>query len=182
MNCKRGAGDNLDNSILVSVININVEYIRGFNHLPGLIPFFEFPYDTFIVKIIWELTDNPAAAHAMVIEAVEELVALLEAASLYEGKFGHHTRKKRLVYTSMKCLLDCARALRLSSSGLLTADAHRFRLANQCLSPSLDHLSLDVPLYVTTLTSALFSDRNRKHNNWLLAFYSLAFRAMSGVH
>jgi hypothetical protein len=174
-NCEQSGGDKVESSILVSVITKKVKDIRGFNPLPDFVLSMELPYDELIVKIIWELTDNPTAAEVMGIEPVEGLVALLEAASLCEAKYGHYREARRLVYISMMCLLDCARALRLSSLRLL-ADAHQFCPANQCVSPGLERLSRNVPQYVKVLTNELVGKKRGCDNTWLLVFYSLCIQ------
>ncbi|GAB1316805.1 hypothetical protein MFIFM68171_07015 [Madurella fahalii] len=162
--------------ILVNVVTIKVDNIRDYNPIPEMLSKRDFPYDELIIRIVWELIDNQDTAQLMGIEVVDDLVAFLEAASLCEAKSGHPDPKRRLVYCSMCCLVDCAEALRLSLLGLLTADAHSSCSANGCISPGLRGLSKHIPRYVKALTSALFSKKRSENCSWLLIFYSLCIQ------
>ena len=134
------------------------------------------PYDELIVSIVWEFVDNPAAQLTGV-GAVEDLVALLEAASLCEARWGSNDRTKRLVYNSMCCLLHCMQALRLSADGLLAVNADAAHAhcaeAQECRSPGFHGITKYALRYAEALTTALFNKKRSKDKNWLLVFYSL---------
>jgi len=169
-----------NHDILCKVVNTEVPYIRCFNPLAELVLYtaLELPYDELIVNIVWELKDNPEAATLAGIGAVEDLVALLEAASLCESQFGHHDKNRRLVYSSMNCLFHCMEALRLSSHGLLTPSAHEHcAQANECICPAFHGLTRYAPRYTEALTMAMFHKKKHKGSNWLLVFYSLCIQS-----
>lgn len=68
--------------------------------------------------------------------------------------------------------------MRVSSSDLLATDAHSAcGPANECVSPSLRHLSKCVTRYVEALTVTLASKGRGKGDTWLLVFYSLCIQA-----
>ena len=167
-------------AVFCRVVSTNVENIRSFNWFPedlSLITPVELPYDDLIASIVWELEDNPEAAQLVGVESVEGLVALLEAACLCETQWGHHDRKKRLIYSSIHCLLHCMEALRLSAHGLLTADPHAgCDGANECISPAFHGLTRNALRYAETLTTALFHKQRSKQEGWLLVFYSLCLQ------
>jgi len=175
-------------SIFCRVVNIQVPNIRVFVDPlePKLVemgvllsasrPQHGLPYDELIVSIVWEVVDNPDAQPTGV-GTVEDLVALLEAASLCEARWGPNDRTKRLVYNSMCYLLHCMQALRLSADGLLAADADAAHAhcaqAQECTSPALHGITRYALRYAEALSTALFNQRRTKDKNWLLVFYSL---------
>ena len=178
-----------NDSIFCRVVNIEVPNIRVFVDPiePILVemgvllrpisrPQHGLPYDELIVSIVWEFVDNPAAQLTGV-GAVEDLVALLEAASLCEARWGSNDRTNRLVYNSMCCLLHCMQALRLSADGLLAVDADPAHAhcaeAQECRSPAFHGITKYALRYAEALTTALFNKRRTKDKNWLLVFYSL---------
>jgi len=73
--------------ILVRVATTEVKDMRGYVYKMDGDFVYDFPYDTLIVKIVWELGDNPRAAQIIGVEDVEDLVALLEVASRCEAKY-----------------------------------------------------------------------------------------------
>ncbi|KAK5653213.1 hypothetical protein OQA88_9111 [Cercophora sp. LCS_1] len=162
--------------ILHRVITIDIDF-STFNPMPDLVNTRSFPYGGLIIQIVWELTDCPATAQIMGVGVVEQLVALLEAASLCEARFGHWDEEKRLVYISMRCLLQCARTLRLSSLGFLMLDPHGFCTAGECICPGLAGVNKHVSVYVRALTGALFSTKKGKDSSWILMFYSLCIQS-----
>lgn len=140
------------------------------------------PYDEFIIQMVWELDDNLGFADLLRVDAVEDFVGFLEAASLLEAEYGHHKPNKRLVYRSMLCLLDCMQILRLASLGLLPRDTHSFcpaDTAGLCACPALHRLTRNVPAYIERLKLELFcKDRGSIGGNlWLLVFYSLCLQS-----
>lgn len=170
--------------ILATIINTDVEDIKSVKLIEAMAdtgilerrP--SVPYDDLIAKIVWELEDSPEAAKLTGVGAVEDLVALLEAACICEVQSVHDDRIIRLVLSSMNCLLRCLEALRLSTYGLLAANAHAHcAQAGGCLSPALRGLRRDTLKYVEALTMALFHKDRTKHSNWLLAFYSLCVQS-----
>ena len=179
-----------NDSIFCRVVNIEVPNIRIFvNPLePTLVemqlltptnrPQHGVPYDDIIVSIVWEFEDNPAA-QLMGVEAVEDLVALFEAACLCEAKWGPRDPTRRLVYSSMRCLLHCMEALRLSADGLLPVDtdahAHCVQV-HECRCPAFHGITKYALRYAEALTTALFHNKRNRNNNWLLVFYSLCIQ------
>ena len=144
----------------------------------GLVDFLELPYDDFISMIVWEAEKAPEAARLIGIESVEELVGLLEGASLHESRFGYHKVERRLVFNSMRCLKHCMEVLRLASAGLLLPDPHSHcGLTNECISPGLRSLSRYASQYTTALDKEIFHKNKRKGSNWMLIFYSLCIQA-----
>lgn len=127
---------------------------------------------------MWELGDNPEAAKLLAIGPVEDLVALLEAASLCESKFVHAESKRRLVYNSMRLLLSCLEALRLSAHGLLASNTHIYcGLDDGCICPAFHNLTKYAVRYAEALTRAMFHKKRDGRNTWLLVFYSLCLQA-----
>lgn len=173
---QNGAGSSY--RIFSKVINTNVPNIRVFNPFRELdFCLTEPPYDDLIAFIVWELEDNPNTVQLTGIESLEDLVSLLEAASLYEVKWGHHDRTKRLVYNSIQSLIYCLRALRFSAHGLLTFNSHTYcSQANGCISPALQDLTKYTHQYAKALGRALFSKRRDSHNIWPLIFYSFCIQ------
>lgn len=162
--------------ILHSVITAKVDF-TDFNPYPDIVPPRKLPYHRHIIQIVWELTDCPHIAPLMGVTVVEELVALLEAASACEARFGRWNVEKRLVYTSMLCLLYCARAIRLSSLGLMMFGPHSLCPPSTCISPAFADINKYVSLYVQILSSAIFNSTKRTQDSaGLLVFYSFCIQ------
>jgi hypothetical protein len=87
------AEDEWNRRILVNIITIDVQDMRvdGFHHDGRIL--YGFPYDGLMIKIVWELVDNRLAAQVMGLEVIDDLVALLEAASRCEAKFHERDSK-----------------------------------------------------------------------------------------
>lgn len=168
--------------VFFRIVNTTVPGIRKtefdlFEQMDLLNPSLELPYDEVIAKIVWELEDNSQAKQVAGIESLDDLVGLLEAASLCEVETGHHEELRRLVFPSMSCLYYVLEALRLSSHDLLVARPHAYCIeANMCVSPGLRGLTKHVHRYTKALNTALFHKKKGKANNWLLIFYSLCIQ------
>ncbi|KAK0642196.1 hypothetical protein B0T16DRAFT_394343 [Cercophora newfieldiana] len=165
--------------ILLKVATTDIKDLRGFVYNLGNDRFaYDFPYDALILKIVWELVDNRAAAKIIGIEDAEDLVAMLESASRCEAKFRKWETKRRLVYSAMNCLKDCLEAIRLCTSepSLLTTAAHAHCTSAECTSPGLDGLSKRLPKYADFLTSALLRKKRDEDDDWLVVFYSLCIQ------
>jgi len=174
---KHGVGCNC--TIFCRVVNTKVENIRHFDHFAGLelTRNLDVPYDYLIGRILWELEDSPEVAHLAGVESLTDLVMLLEAACLLEVQWGHYELKRRLVYSSMRCLLHCAEALRLSVHGMLAADPHAHcAQGGKCISPAFNVLTKYALRYTEALTIELFHKNRGKHGVWLQAFYSLCLQ------
>ncbi|KAK0621019.1 hypothetical protein B0T14DRAFT_241413 [Immersiella caudata] len=167
-----------DRDLLVRVVTAKIKDLRGYVYNLGEGKCdYDFPYDDIIQKITWEVVDNPNAATIMGAEDVEDLVALLEAASRCEAKFREWGTKKRLVYQSLRCLRDCLEALRLYAADALTSSAHIHCKSPKCTSPGLAGLSERLPRYINCLTSALLQKKRDEVDDWLLVFYSLCIQS-----
>ncbi|KAM7197448.1 hypothetical protein V8F20_006593 [Naviculisporaceae sp. PSN 640] len=164
-----------------SVVNTTVPNINRFS--PGGfedmgLTYTKVTYDVLIMSIVWELENNPRAAHLMGIGSVAHLVAFLEAACLCESRFGHYEPTNRLVYAAMRLVLYCLEALRLLDNNLLAANTHAYCTeANKCICPAFHGITKYGERYADLLTKALFSKKRDGTNIWTLVFYSLCLQA-----
>jgi len=159
----------------VANTKVNFNWLYSIPEFEGLLrPAVELPYDELITKIVWELEDSQEAAQRAGVGAVEDLVALLEAASLCEARWGHFDETKLLVYTSICCLFSCLEAIRVSTCGLSASDIHaQCASADRCTSPAFYSLTKSAIYYTEELDRALFHKNKDKGSRWLLVFYSL---------
>jgi len=176
---EHGAGCNC--SLLCRVVNTKPPYFKFDDALRdvGIIPpSARIPYDSTITSIVWGLEDSPEVAQLTGVRSAEELVALFEAASLCEAKScGHYEQRRLLVYNSMRCLMHCINALRLSVRGLLATDPHAHcAQASTCISPAFRGLTRYALRYAEALNMALFHKKKGRSGNWLPAFYSLCIQ------
>jgi hypothetical protein len=72
-------------SILIKIMTREVPELEGLISGDGRER--EYCYDRLLAIVVWDLTDNPSSAHILGIESLDDLVALLENASLAEAKF-----------------------------------------------------------------------------------------------
>ena len=165
-------------SLLCRVLNTEPPYIKFYGDFRdiGLILPARIPYDSILARIVWGLEDSPEVAQLTGVRSAEELVALLEAASLCETEnCAGYERRGLLVYNSMGCLMHCIEALRLSVRGLLDTDPHAHcAQASTCISPAFRDLTRYALRYAEALNIVLF--HKGRSRDWLPAFYSLCIQ------
>ena len=92
----RTAEDSPHQRILLNIATTDIMDLRGtpYNLVNDQLAY-EFAYDALILKIVWELMDNDRAAKIIGVGDLEDLVAMLEAASRCEAKFKKYGMKVR---------------------------------------------------------------------------------------